>query len=192
MLTRARTIADFQFGPGTGAALFPEGCEFALSRTGRIRQVLFKGERLATLRAQDGRFTLSIAGALRLQAAIPVPGARVTITGDVASFAAAGKNVFAKHVVAADPGIHAGDEVLVVDTEDRLLATGAAILSGTEMLAFNYGGAVSVRQGVSARVSGKGQSQEDEADDEAAGHGDAADRGRAPHRDHDRHRYVRL
>jgi uncharacterized protein with predicted RNA binding PUA domain len=174
MLIRARTIADFQFGPGAGTALFPKGCEFTLSRTGRLRQVLFEGERLATLRAQDGRFTLSYAGALRLQAALLAPRARVTIAKDVASFAAAGKNVFAKHVVAADPGIHAGDEVLVVDSRDRLLATGTAILSGTEMLAFNDGGAVSVRQGVSARVSGKGQSQEDEADDEAAGHGDAA------------------
>jgi conserved protein with predicted RNA binding PUA domain len=176
LLTRARTIADFQFGRGTGAALFPEGCGFALSRTGRLRQVLFRGERLATLRAQDGRFTLSIQGARRLKDALPAPASRVTIAGDVASFAAAGKNVFAKHVVAADHGIHAGDEVLVVDAGDRLLATGTALLSGTEMLAFNYGGAVSVRQGVNARVSGEGQSQEDEADDEAAGHGDAADR----------------
>ena len=147
MLTRARAIADFQFGPSAGAALFPEGCEFTLSRTGRIRQVLFQGERLATLRAQDGRFTISFAGALRLQGALPAPAARVTIAAEVASFAMAGKNVFAKHVVAADPCIHAGDEVLVVDAEDRLLATGTAILSGTEMLAFNYGGAVSVRQG---------------------------------------------
>ncbi|MDD1653860.1 MAG: pseudouridine synthase [Methanomicrobiales archaeon] len=181
MLTRARTIADFQFGRGAGAALFPEGCEFTLSRTGRLRQVLFRGERLATLRAQDGRFTLSFAGALRLQAILPAPAARVTVATDVASFPSAGKNVFAKHVVAADPAIHAGDEVLVVDDGDRLLATGTAVLSGTEMLAFNYGGAVSVRQGVSAHVPGKGQSQEDEADDEQAGHGDAAYRGRTPH-----------
>jgi uncharacterized protein with predicted RNA binding PUA domain len=159
MLSRARVIAEFQFGPGTGAALFPEGCEFTLSRTGRVRQILFRGDRLATLRAQDGRLTLSISGALRLHGAIPAPGARVTILEDVAPFAEAGKNVFARHVVAADPGIHAGDEVLVVDGKDRLLATGSAALSGKEMLAFNYGVAVSVRQGSERACSRDGSIQ---------------------------------
>ncbi|HJK08659.1 MAG TPA: hypothetical protein O0X86_02230 [Methanocorpusculum sp.] len=41
----------------------------------------------------------------------------------------------------------AEDEVFVVDENDNLLATGMAILSGTEMLGFSYGTAVKVRQG---------------------------------------------
>lgn len=147
MLDRARIIADYQFGRGTGEGLFPDGCTFQLSSTGRIRQVLLSGNRLATLRAQDGRLTLSIQGALRLQQCLAPPAYRVTIREDVAPFIAQGKNAFAKHVTDADPGIRAGDEVLVVQSPDELLATGMALLSGKEMLAFNYGVAVKVRQG---------------------------------------------
>jgi uncharacterized protein with predicted RNA binding PUA domain len=146
-LRRIRTIADFQFGTGAGEALFPDGCTFQLSTTGRIRQVRLGSERVATVRAQDGRLTIGVAGAARLAAHLPPPAYRVTVQEDVAPFVADGKNAMAKHVVAADEGIRAGDEVLVVAGDDRLLATGAALLSGREMLAFNYGVAVKVRQG---------------------------------------------
>jgi conserved protein with predicted RNA binding PUA domain len=146
-LRRIRTIADFQFGAGSGEALFPEGCTFEFSTTGRIRQVRLGNERLVTVRAQDGRLTLGIAGAARLAAVLAPPTYRVTVREDVAAFIADGKNAMAKHVVAADEGIRAGDEVLVVTGDDMLLATGAALLSGREILAFNYGVAVKVRQG---------------------------------------------
>ena len=145
--SRVQIIADFQFGKGAGEALFPEGCEVILSRTGRVRQITLRGKRLATVRAKDGRFTLGIDGALRLLAARRPPAYRVVASGDVAEFIRQGKNTFAKHVVAADPAIRAGDEVMVVDGEDQLLATGSAVLSGGEMLLFNYGVAVKVRQG---------------------------------------------
>jgi uncharacterized protein with predicted RNA binding PUA domain len=145
--SRVQIIADFQFGKGAGEALFPEGCEVILSRTGRVRQITLRGKRLATVRAKDGRFTLGIDGALRLLAALRPPAYRVVASGDVAEFIRQGKNTFAKHVIAADPAIRAGDEVMVVDGEDQLLATGSAVLSGGEMLLFNYGVAVKVRQG---------------------------------------------
>jgi len=147
LVRRVQTIADYQFGGLAGTALFPDGCEFILSTTGRIRQILFEGKRLATVRAHDGRLTLGIEGARRLHAILPAPGYRVVIRDDVAEFVAQGKNTFAKHVVSADPRIRAGDEVLVVSGDDRLVACGTAMLSGEEMLAFNYGGAVKVRQG---------------------------------------------
>jgi len=104
-------------------------------------------ERLATVRAQDGRLTLGVVGAERLAAHLAPPAYRVTVQEDVTPFIADGKNAMAKHVVAADDGIRAGDEVLVVTEGDVLLATGGALLSGREMLAFNYGVAVKVRQG---------------------------------------------
>lgn len=147
LLRRVRTIADYQFGSGSGEALFPEGCRFQVSSTGRIRQIRLDGERLATLRAQDGRLTLGVVGAARLQAGLAPPAYRVVMKEDVAEFIADGKNAMAKHVVEADTGIRAGDEVLVVTGDDLLLATGAAMLSGREILAFNYGVAVKVRQG---------------------------------------------
>lgn len=152
-LRRVRTIAEYQFGAGAGEGLFPEGCEFILSTTGRIRQVMYNGHRLATLRAQDGLFTLSIQGGSRLKMVLPPPRSRVILNEEVAAFVAQGKNTFAKHVLDADPDIRCGDEVLVVATDDRLLATGSAVLSGREMLSFNYGVAVKVRQGSESRCS---------------------------------------
>ncbi len=47
-----------------------------------------------------------------------------------------------------DEDIRANDEVIVVNEEDELLATGKAKLSAFEMLAFERGVAVEVRQGV--------------------------------------------
>jgi uncharacterized protein with predicted RNA binding PUA domain len=147
MLNRVRAIADFQFGRGAGDQIFPDACEFTLSRTGRIRQILINNLRIATVRAEDGRLTLSFDGAIRLHRCLPPPGYRVVIIDDVAEFISQGKNAFAKHVIAADQGIRADDEVMVVTADDTLIATGTAALSGSEMLVFNYGVAVNVRHG---------------------------------------------
>ena len=144
---RVRTIADLQFGRGAGAGLFPDDVTFTRSTTGRVRNVLLGTERLATIRAQDGRLVLGIVGARRLHAVLAPPAYRVVVLDEVEEFVAAGKNAMAKHVTAADPGIRAGDEVLVVASDDRLVATGTAVLSGPEMTACMYGVAVNVRSG---------------------------------------------
>jgi len=175
LLRRVQTIADYQFGGMVGTGLFPEGCTFIFSTTGRIRQILFGGVRLATVRASDGRLTLGIEGAKRLQSLLPAPGYRVMIRDDVAEFVAKGKNAFAKHVVDADPQIRAGDDVMVIAGGDHLIACGAAVVSGAEMLAFNYGVAVRVRQGSEKDASGKYQPAPDEGNDEEARHAGRAD-----------------
>ena len=92
--------------------------------------------------------SISIEGAKRLMRIFEFPKLRVVVDPGVGEFIANGKNVFAKHVLMADPGTRAGDEVIVVDTSDNLLATGKAILSSFEMIEFTKGVAVSVRQGV--------------------------------------------
>jgi len=147
-LKRVRTIADYQFGRGVGEALFPDNVEFQLSTTKRIRQVLLNNNRIATVRAKDGMLTLSIEGAGRLHDFMKFPGHRVVVNSDAAPFVAEGKTAFARHVVAVDPEIRAGEEVLVVDESDRLLATGKAALSAIEMPAFKKGTAVDVRSGI--------------------------------------------
>lgn len=144
---QVRAIADFQFGKGAGEVLFPSGCRIVRSKTRRVRQVMLGDERIVTVRAQDGRFTLGITGARLLAQALPAPAYRVVIADEVAGFVAEGKNAFAKHVVAADTGIRAGDEVIVVSGADEVIATGQALLSGREMVAFDYGVAVKVRKG---------------------------------------------
>ena len=147
-LRAVRMIADYQFGKGAGKVLFPDSCRLMLSSTGRVRQVIDGGVRIATVKADSGWLTLSIEGAKRLHDFLPHPRLRVIVMEEVAEFIAAGKSVFAKHVVNVDENIRAGEEVLVVDTRDKLLATGKCLLSAFEMLEMDRGVAVKVRQGV--------------------------------------------
>jgi uncharacterized protein with predicted RNA binding PUA domain len=146
-LPRVRRIADFQFGRGAGEALFPDSVTFSYSTTKRVRYVNLANERLVTVRASDGRFTLGYLGAHALHAFLPAPQNRVVIMEDAVPFVADGKNAMAKHVISSDPNILAEDEVFVVDESDDLIATGMAVLSGSEMIGFNYGTAVKIRQG---------------------------------------------
>lgn len=147
-LKRVRTIADYQFGRGAGQALFPDIVDFKFSTTKKVRQILLGGNRIATVRARDGMLTLGITGAKTLHAFIKSPAQRVVVNSDAAPFVAKGKTAFARHVVAVDNEIRAGQEILVVDENDKLLATGKAVLSPIEMLAFKKGIAVDVRSGI--------------------------------------------
>ncbi|WP_456330048.1 PUA domain-containing protein [Archaeoglobus sp.] len=147
-LRMLRVIADYQFGKGVGRVLFPDTCKFILSSSGRVRQVVDGGVRIATLKPDSGWFTLSIEGARRVKEALPFPKMRVVVLDEVSEFIAAGKSVFAKHVVEVDDEIRANDEVVVVNTADELLATGKAVLSAFEMREMERGMAVKVRQGV--------------------------------------------
>lgn len=144
-------IADYQFGKGTGKELFPDGSTFQLSRTKRVRQVLYSGKRIATARAKDGFFTLSIEGASVIHRLLPGKKLKVIVSDDAAPFVEAGKTAFAKHVIEIDPELRAGEEVLITDSTDRLLATGQLLLSPAEVLALDSGAAVDVRVGTASK-----------------------------------------
>lgn len=150
LLEKARIIADYQFGRGAGAVLFTDTVEFTLSRTRRIAQIK-DGEsdrRIATLRSGDGLFTLGIEGAKRLHQHFQYPLLRVVMNEESSEFVRKGETAFCKHVLDADHAIRAYDEVLVVDEQDRLLATGKAMLAGEELQSFQHGVAVKVRHGI--------------------------------------------
>jgi conserved protein with predicted RNA binding PUA domain len=144
-------IADFQFGKGIGRELFPDGATFQLSRTKRVRQVLYSGNRIATARAKDGFFTLSIEGASVVHRLLPGKKLRVVVSEEAVPFVEKGKTAFIKHVVEIDPELRAGEEVLVTDADDRLLATGQLLLSPAEILALDSGAAVDVRVGIASK-----------------------------------------
>jgi uncharacterized protein with predicted RNA binding PUA domain len=147
-LKRIRGIADYQFGSGSGEVLFPEAITVERSRrTGKIRFVKIDDRLLAALRPTDGMFTLSIHGAERLISSSCASGYVVTVLDDVAEVIAEGKNVFAKHVVDAGEEIRPGDEVIIADSEKKVLAVGRALLNREEMLAFGVGVAVRTRRG---------------------------------------------
>ena len=147
-LNRIRSVADYQFGKGVGAKLFPENVEIIYSkRTGRIRHVYLDGKRLATMRPTDGLFSLSVTGARRIIENARQARCLVVVRNEVAKFIAEGGDVFAVHVVRADNAIRPKDEVIVVDENENFLAVGKAVLSGEEMRAFKSGVAVKVRHG---------------------------------------------
>jgi len=127
-------------------ALFSDDTTYSLSKTGRLRYLYSGKERIATVRANDNLLTLSMLGAKRLHAALPSPRLRVVASDDAAPFVAKGGNIFAKHVTSVDPEIRAGEEVLVVDSSDSLLATGTAVLAPEEMLQIKRGLAVQTRK----------------------------------------------
>ena len=148
-LKRIRATADYQFGKGTGAKLFPNNVEIEYSRnTGRLRYIYLDGKRLATLRPTDGLFSLSIEGARCILENPKSVKCCVKVRKDVSKFIAEGGDVFAVHVVKVNNDVRAKDEVIVVDDKGRLLAVGRAVLSAAEMPAFKIGVAVKVRRGV--------------------------------------------
>ncbi len=147
-LRRIRSIADYQFGEGAGNKLFPDNVEIQYSpSTGRIRYINLNGERIATLRPTDGLLSLSINAACTLTEETSASCCCVTVRQDIAKFVVEGGDVFAAHVVKADPQIHAKDEVIVLDEEGQVVAVGRAFLLAEEMLAFKTGVAVKVRHG---------------------------------------------
>lgn len=151
MLERLRTIADYQFGKGAGAALFPDDVKFILSRTGRVRQIVLGSKRIATVRANDGFLILSAFGGERLKPVLPFPQKRVIMNDDAAPFVAKGKTAFCKFVLDCDPEIRAMEEILLVDRDDNFLATGQALLAAAEIKAFTKGTAVHVRYAVKGK-----------------------------------------
>ena len=148
-LHKIRGIINYQFGRDIGKLFFPDDVKITHSKkTGKIRYVYFNGRLLATLRSTDGLFSLTFIGAEKMVSILEKPRARVVIMEDVNEFIVDGKDVFSKHVVIVDEEIRVGEEVIVTDKDDNVLAVGKASLSGKEMLVFKRGIAVKVRRGL--------------------------------------------
>jgi len=148
-IRKLRGIANYQFGSHLGNVLFKGPIELTRSgKTGKIRLLFRDGKLISTLRARDGFLALTPDGAKIILAFMRKPPRAVVVRSDVAEFIKEGRNVFAKHVIAADPSISPQDEVIVVDERRELLAVGRAHLAGFEMTQFRRGIAVKTRRGV--------------------------------------------
>ena len=145
---RAKAIANYQFGIDAADAMFRGKIEIVKSRkTGKIRNVISDGEHILSLRAGDGLYTLRPEGAVRILERIPSPRLRVVVNDDSIPFVSEGRNAFAQFVLDADEEIRPMEEVIVVDKDDRFLATGRALLIKSEMMSLKKGIAVKVRTG---------------------------------------------
>ncbi|WP_323735651.1 tRNA guanosine(15) transglycosylase TgtA [Methanosphaera sp. ISO3-F5] len=147
---RLKTIADYQFGKGSGDALFgdnPEKIKIEKSKkTGKIRHVYQDDDIIVNMRANDGFLILSDLGAIRLHKHLPSPNLRVVVSEDSEPYALKGKSVFNKFVIDCDEKIRRNDEVLIVNKDDKLLACGKSLLSSYEIKDFNTGQAIKTRK----------------------------------------------
>ncbi|MEM2047137.1 MAG: hypothetical protein QXZ06_04580, partial [Candidatus Jordarchaeales archaeon] len=85
VLRKLRLIADYQFLPGAGKALFPENVNvYFSSKTGRVKEIRLGGELVASFRPDDGTFALSIRGAELLLRNFQKPRLRAIIEETVA------------------------------------------------------------------------------------------------------------
>ncbi|MHA1481763.1 MAG: PUA domain-containing protein [Candidatus Thorarchaeota archaeon] len=114
-------------------------------KTGKIRQIQIGDEIIFTLVPTTGLLTPSFRGGLELLKAKIDKKYIVTMETDAAEFVVKGKSALAKFVKHAHPALRAGEEVLIVDEEDNLLATGRTLLTGLEMMTFERGVAVTNR-----------------------------------------------
>ena len=128
-----------------GVNIFDEECKIRVSpKTHKIREVHKNGKLLATFRATDFKILLH-AGAELLFEKTKGMQFRVKVKNEASDFIREGRSVFAKHVVDADDSIIPGQEVLVINEEGELLASGEAILNKKEMIDFERGVAVKPR-----------------------------------------------
>jgi len=142
---RLKAIADYQFGWPAGDLLFPHEDQIIVGispATRRIREVYDSEGLIAVLRAHDYYYSLSLLGADRLRKGFPLPRLRVIVR----MLREKTKTVFANDVIDIDTNLKAGDEVIIVDPEDRLLGVGRLRLSPADILSKVSGEAVRVRK----------------------------------------------
>ncbi|MGQ9719455.1 MAG: PUA domain-containing protein [Nitrososphaerales archaeon] len=139
---------DYLFGRGTSSVIPTDRLSFAFSkRTGRMKSVLLDGKLLATLRS-DGGIALTIHGAELLASHPRFFENCVVVRDEAREHIAMGRSAFAKHVVSCGDRIRPGSEVVVLDTNRKVIAVGKAILSARMMGSFKQGVAVKVREGI--------------------------------------------
>ncbi|MHA1577096.1 MAG: DUF5591 domain-containing protein [Candidatus Thorarchaeota archaeon] len=135
-----RATADFQFGLGAGALLIPPEARVGGKVYGTIICRLDK-EQLCAFIGATGKISLTLPGAHRIA---ELKRYWVRFEGDTVK----GSTLFAIGINEADYAIRPGDEVIVIDPNDNVIAVGRSEMSGREMCDFDNGRAVSIRHKV--------------------------------------------
>ncbi len=142
-LLRAR--AAFQWDWTVANKLFQENVEYILDISrGKIKYIILEGEVYLTLRPNDGLFSLSLKAGEVIRRTTEPPRYRVIVRGDREIKG----SVLARDIVAVDSDLRAGDEVLVVDTADRLLGVGRLRVPPLVLEGLEYGEIARVRSRV--------------------------------------------
>lgn len=163
--TRRQIVAllEWQFGRAAADRLSEALRGDRSRRTGRLR-VLRLGERPAFVLGDDAIPRPTFHGAGALQRTVPPGRWRVTVAEEAVEFARAGRSVFSKFVLSADPALVPGSSALVVDGADNLLGVGRLLLAPHEMGRLKRG--LAVRMTSHARAP---HAQDEGADEEPGG-----------------------
>ncbi len=146
-IRKLSSIVDMQFGLHASKILFNGKIDIVKSKkTKKIRNIYCNDEHILSMRAADGFFTLKIEGARLLHKFLVYPNLRVKIGKDAVPFIMDGKSIFAKFVLDCDDNLRPFDECIIVDEDDVFLGNGRCLLNKIEMLCFNYGMAVKLRE----------------------------------------------
>ncbi|TXT57753.1 MAG: hypothetical protein BAJATHORv1_10457 [Candidatus Thorarchaeota archaeon] len=135
-----RATADFQFGTGAGSLLIPEESKIK----GKLyRMVVSKigKEQTCAFVSENGVLSLTLFGGELLK---PLGRYWARFEGEKVR----GGALFAVGVKSADPNIRPGDEVIVLNRDDNVVAVGRSEMSGREMCELDYGHAITFRHKV--------------------------------------------
>ncbi len=135
-----RATADYQFGLGAGEALVPDGAKLG-GKLYRMVVCRVNKEQTCAFIGDSGSLSLTLEGGRRL---VPLHRYWVRFEGRKLE----GGSVFAVGINEADSEIRPGDEVIVLNNQDEVIAVGRSEMSGREMCDFKKGQAVSVRHKV--------------------------------------------
>jgi 7-cyano-7-deazaguanine tRNA-ribosyltransferase len=146
-IRKISSTADMQFAKNASKSLFNGNIKIVKSKkTGKIRNIYCNNKHILSMRAGDGMFTLKIEGGIKLHDFFKFPSLRVIIKDDAVPFIINGKSVFSKFVDDCDINLRPFDECIIVDKKDTFLGVGKCHLNRIEMLSFNFGMAVKVRE----------------------------------------------
>lgn len=144
-----KRLADEQFGYGSGDALLPDGHIVLLNKApslDRMDEIIIDGSSIASIRFDMGAGWKLLN---RMQSAMRI--GKVMTKGyvicdpPVAKFIRESKNLMAPGVVDAHPDVKVDDEVIVIDTERNVIATGLARMTADEMILEERGIAVKTK-----------------------------------------------
>jgi 7-cyano-7-deazaguanine tRNA-ribosyltransferase len=140
---QVEALLEWQYGPAAATLLAP-GLRGERSRkSGRLRSIAHEGVPWFVV-GLDGMAHPTYRGAERLHEVLPPEARRVVVHPDAVPFVRAGRTLFSRFVLRADPRLVPGTTALLVDPADELIAIGRLLLAPHEMGRLARGVAVRV------------------------------------------------
>lgn len=144
-----RDLVNRDFGDGAGEALLPDGHIVLMSKApavDRMDEVVVDGAVVGAIRFDIGsgwKFISRMQGAMRIGKALSK--GYVVCDPSAVKFVKESKNLMAPGIIDAHPDIKIGDEVMIIDPDRNIVATGIAKMSAEEMIENDKGVGVKTR-----------------------------------------------